>query len=333
MYSKFIPDINQSLKKTRKAIVGLGCSYMEGQGAFEEELEEKYGTIFQKWGVPLDMKIPESDWEYLFKKYPSLEPSHIPGKIKLSYMENSLSFLNQLCKIFFEDQYTSINLGQRGKGNRSAVKELYFYPMINWNDIDEMIILYCPSSQERFDFVNDTWMDHGHWHTIWPHPRKELGINECNLWDSYSKIIYSEKNAIIEQIAIVNELLSYSKVKNAKLIIIPAFSREYTRDYFTEKLGLNYSRNPNRTLKEITPKNIKDELLYLVDLWPWSNTILIDNEYTNLVDYVLYKEFGSYKDKNIINLGGTKTTYFSKCGHFSKKGNNLVASKLYEILK
>jgi hypothetical protein len=53
MYKKQISKINKIIDKTGKAIIGLGCSFVQGQGAFNEEIVDKYGTTFTELGDPL----------------------------------------------------------------------------------------------------------------------------------------------------------------------------------------------------------------------------------------------------------------------------------------
>ena len=93
------------------------------------------------------------------KKYPSLNKSP-DGKLDFTFMEYDNAFVNVLCNKYLQGSYTPINFGLRGCGNRATIKELYFYPEIDWHLIDEIIVIYCPSGVERFDFINDTYTDH-----------------------------------------------------------------------------------------------------------------------------------------------------------------------------
>jgi hypothetical protein len=84
---------------TQKYIVGLGCSWTQGEGGYPQDVVDAHGGRTQiRCGQPGQ---PDSDY-YL----------------RVHELENS--WVNQLCKYHFPD-YKSLNLGVKGIGNNAAV--------------------------------------------------------------------------------------------------------------------------------------------------------------------------------------------------------------------
>ena len=275
MYKSQIKDINRSLSKTQKAIIALGCSFVQGQGAVDDALYENYTWKFKKEGTPLQIEISKKDKENIIRFYP-LVNSH-DGELDFTFMEYKNSFVNVLCNKYLDKEYTPINLGLRGCGNRATIKELYLNNEIKWNRAVEKIVIYCPSGLERFDFVNDTYTDHFRWVCMWPHyegvsdtPIKQL------LWEGYAKNIWSEKNQIIEQICHVQELITWCNLNNAKLIITPAFDKRYDKEYFEFILSQYVERN-NEKVTISKHKFKKHPDVDLVNLFPWENLFYPNN--------------------------------------------------------
>lgn len=103
-----------------KFLIGIGDSFTQGQGSITPDLYEKYGDAVY-------------------------ESNH---RLPIDAEERANSWVGQLAKKLSD--YCPINLGERGRGNRSAAKELY----LNFLDSSsEKIVVYCLSGMERFDFV------------------------------------------------------------------------------------------------------------------------------------------------------------------------------------
>ena len=147
MYKKQLEKINEDIDRTQKAIIGLGCSFVQGQGAFNKEIVKEYGTHFTELGNPLQLnKISKQEKKLLLKTYPSLAIKN--NEIDFTFMEYDNAFPNVLADKELNKEYASINLGQRGCGNRATINELYLHPEINWDKLKEIIVIYCPSGLE-----------------------------------------------------------------------------------------------------------------------------------------------------------------------------------------
>jgi hypothetical protein len=342
MYYRQVDEINADISRTRRAIVTLGCSFVQGQGAVDDSLYEEYKWHYERVGVPISITANEYQKQEIIKKYPTVELNPFNNKLDFTFMEYKNAFGNVLAKKYFDGKYASINLGIRGSGNRATIKELYFHPEIHWHKLDEIIVIYCPSGLERFDFVNDAWNGHNHFATMWPHyqdPHLEDGPRK-KLSEGYAKRLYSDKFQIIEQISHSQELLTWCKLNAAKLIITPAFDRRYNREYFTSNIFTEYGRdmegrilNINEFL-EIDPL-LKNELNNLIELWPWDNMFFPEN-FPTFVDICMAQEFPeTWENEHFFQYNGkfTPQRWITSCAHPSAKGHDLFAKKLFEYIE
>jgi len=346
MYYRQVPQINADIDRTRKAIVTLGCSFVQGQGAVDDSLYEEYEWDFYGVGVPITVKATLEQKKEIIKRYPNTEITQFNDNIDFTFMEYDNAFGNVLAKKYFEGEYTSINLGIRGGGNRGTIKELYFHPEINWHKLDEIIVIYCPSGMERISFVSDEWREHNHWATMWPHYKNISSGARKILSEGYSKRLSSEKFEIIEQIANVQELLTWCKVKNAKLIITPAFSNQYTKEHFMQHLFIMHERDIEGNLLRSVPCAIEcknddtaqilaeqpfKETYGMMPLWPWENMFYPD-EYPTFVELCMGQEFSDWKYQHFFefNGSGSPKKWITPCAHPAAKGHDLFAKKLYE---
>ena len=126
-----IRRINKKLEKTDKAIIALGCSFVEGQGAIYDDLFEKYDWKFEGMGKPLTISdyLTDTEKKDILKTYPDkVTYDKSNNKLNFSIMEVENSFSHVLAEKYFDDEYVAINMGIRGTGNRGQIKELYFRP-------------------------------------------------------------------------------------------------------------------------------------------------------------------------------------------------------------
>jgi len=336
VFRKIVPEINKSLKKNKKAIISLGCSFVEGQGAINDEMYSDYRWDFIKLGIPLQLNADEKIKKEILERYPIVGKGP-DGKLDFTFMELENSFVNVLCKKYFQESYTPINLGMRGKGNRATIKELSMNPDINWDFMEEAIVIYCPSSPERFDFVNDQYMDHGgKWECIWPHYENAEGVKKI-LWEGYGKLLWSDKFGIIEQISHMQELKLWCQAHNAKLIVVPAFDQRYSKKYFNKMLRSRSKRTNERVFEELITNNSIDESVKLIDLWPWDCMFMPVNQPT-FIDAVLTKEFPDPQELKMHHfwefLGtGSKNLWITSCAHPAAKGHDFFASLLYDHIR
>lgn len=335
MYKSQIIEINNDLKKTKKAIIAIGCSFVQGQGAVNDALYENY-TWDYKEGKPLTINLSFKERKKLAKLNPIIK-SFPNGDLDFSMMEYENAFVNVLCKKYFEGKYTPINLGLRGCGNRASIKELYMHPDITWDIIEEIIVLYVPSGFERFDFINDEAIDHFNWKCMWPHYENMSASPRRTLWEGYSKVLYSDKFAVLEQLFHVQELLTWCKSKNAKLIVTPGFDRRYDREYFKECLSSDIERHSDtgkmKMSKPMFTKSEQDKS-HLLELFPWDNMFEPAGNKT-FADLAMSKEstLEDMNDHYFQFLGkGSVDGWLTPCSHPSQKSHDLFAQHLYTYI-
>lgn len=338
MFSHLIPEINRDLQRTKRAIISLGCSFVQGHGAIDEAIYRNY-----KWEWTWDKNSPlwdlsDEDKARLVAEYPDIIV-HPQPPINFSHHEHNNSFVNVLCKKYFDGSYTPINLGRSGNGNRATIKDLYFYPDILWDEIQETIVVYCPSGPERMDFMDDTKTlvvnNHPRWITAWP-SEVDGGKGVRNqLWTGIRDAIDSERFQIMEQIAHVQELLLWCKYHKAKLIIVPAFMQYvYTRDMFVKMLSTRCIRDGDSSLSKALPNGLRGDrsIPKLVDMWPWESMFYPDDT-PSFADYSQQQEYGSWEKAPYFytHVGkGSPDLWISPCGHPTKKAHDAFAKKLYE---
>lgn len=334
MYQKHVDQINKQLKTTNKAIIALGCSFVEGQGAVNDELYLNYKWEYTGLGEPLKISLTDDERKDILKKYPNVQKGY-GDSLDFTFMEYDNAFVNVLCNKYFNGEYVPINLGIRGCGNRATIKELYFRPEINWDKIEEIIVIYCPSGIERFDFVNDGWPEHFHWKCMWPHYENIEPSPRKMLWEGYSKNVWSDKQGVIEQIANVQELLTWCKLHNAKLIITPGFDRRYNKKDFEAALRQDISRDMNGTITS-TNSNffLGDNNKNLINLFPWDNMFKPSGHET-FIDLAMAQEPtidpGEYFFQFIGK--GSPNNWITSCAHPSAKAHDLFANHLYNYIK
>jgi hypothetical protein len=288
-------------------------------------------------GVPLSIKVNDKEKQELLNKYPSLKLNN--NELNFTEMCYENTFGNILCKKYLKGQFTSINLGISGCGNRATIKELYMHPELNWDSMEKIIVIYCPSGMERFDFALDSFREHSHWICMWPHPQNQQGAKK-KLWQGYNECLYSEKFAVIEQIAHVRELLMWCKVNNADLIITPAFDKRYNKDFFTQELYTDYQRDITGEIKTINKEsehisnNIEhnQEIKNLIDMWPWDKMFYPD-DFPTFIDMCLGQEFpDDWQNNHFYGFHGkgSPNKFVTKCAHPAAKSHDKFAKCLYD---
>ena len=335
MYKKQVIEINNDLKRTKKAIISLGCSFVQGQGAVNDELYNDYTWKNIDIGSPLKIQIDNKQQKELLTKYKNLGIAF--DSIDFTFMEYDNAFVNVLCKKYFDRKYTPINLGLRGCGNRATIKELYFYPSFNWNELDEIIVIYCPSGPERFDFINDQYNDRHHdhfrWICMWPNKDQSNNASRAKLWDGYAETLWSDKFQVYEQIAHVQELLSWCKLHNAKLIITPGFDRRYDKEYFNSSLKSIVIRNGEEYIKEKMDYN--DSISEYLHLFPWDNMFYPEG-YKTFADLIMSKDLDleDKQDYFFQFLGkGSPNMWVTPCAHPSAKAHDYFAKTLFNHIE
>ena len=340
MYDFKIPEINNSIRKTRKAIISLGCSFVQGHGAIDQKIYDRYKWNHDKLISPFTTwDLTKSEKQEILNEYANISLyTDLDETINFSSHELENSFVEVLAKKYFNGEYTPINLGRSGCGNRAAIKELYFYPDLLWNEIEQVIVIYCPSSSERFDFMQDefhTLNNHQRWIAMWPNS-DDTSTPRNTLWKGYKDSIYSEKFEILEQIAHIQELILWCKHMKAKLIIVPSFQRIYTRDHFTRGLSVNITRDGDRNLTgSVKITRTDKEILKMVDMWPWENMFYPEGLPT-WMDFIMKQEHGYTNEKfyfwNYVGTG-SPNKWITPCAHPSVKAHDLFAKVLHQYME
>ena len=192
----------------KKYIVGIGCSWTQGEGGYPDDIWKRYGGRVQLRGVD----------DYL-----------------LRHIEHENSWVNVLCRDHFTD-YEPINLGARGIGNRAAVHQLHFCDKIDWNNSEGIIVLML-SGFERFDFFREQPLGpngqddkysngdyvHYKWRTMWP--VLGHGGGEQELWAVYATKLWSEQFVASEAMMALLDLQTFAKAHGFKVVVANGFNQ------------------------------------------------------------------------------------------------------------
>lgn len=182
-----------------KLLIGLGCSWTQGEGGYTDEIWEKYNG---RVNLPMHKSID------------------------LIPMEWENSWVNVLARDYFPD-YTPVNLGQRGIGNRGAARSLYL-TNVDFNQIKDAIVVFMLSGYERFDFFRQDFVisekienpykiaNHYNFQTIWPN-------DSTKLWKMYAKQVWSEEMSSIETLCSILEVQTFCKAYGFKFVLANAF--------------------------------------------------------------------------------------------------------------
>lgn len=280
-----------------KLLIGIGDSFCAGRGACSLELWEKYGWDMERMYGEGGAEVEESNY--------------------------ANSWVNQLCKNHMPD-WTPLNLGMSGKGNRYAIKELMVNPLLGIEKAKEKIVVFAVSGFERFDLAKDL-VGEEHFTTQWPvyggYKEKKFGYSELTLENGES--LYSEKFVISEFILNIIELVNWCKLHNAKLLLMSAFTPELNKNHFIDVLSTNVT--------SVLGQMKLDELIWSV---PWDR-IIRPLGFSCITDMLMHlegwdKDLPGYGFRNVkIDTIGPNG-YMTKCQHPSEKGHKLLAEIIYE---
>lgn len=188
-----------------KYIIGLGCSWTQGEGGYPDEIWHQYN------GRPQLSLRGKSD--YHIRQY-----------------EHENSWVNVLCRDHFTD-YTPINLGVKGIGNRAAIEQLYFCDKVDFKNSEVIIVLMLsgferldlPATYSDGDHLDDGYSNgdyrHYKWNTAWPHDTNNM------FWKAYAKELYSERFVATGQLLALLHLQDFCQANNCKLVVANAFNQ------------------------------------------------------------------------------------------------------------
>jgi len=295
---------NLKIDKNSKILIGLGDSFTQGQGACSIDLWEKYDWDINKMNLYENVDVLESNYKN--------------------------SWVNKICENYLTD-FTPINFGMLGRGNRAAANELYLHPELNLEMAKEKIVVFMLSGRERFDFVHKEYAEHVHFKTIWP------SINDDNpekdFFGGYLNYAHSDKSSVIELLLNISLVKNWCIVNNAKLVLTSGFENDINRISFINKIK-GISHDDNTMYRE--PKRV-DGLVDIVDwdtfLYPNGNLCVTDlllllEKKEDLIDLTLsvdnFHKYSKSFDK-MSNYG-----YITKCSHPSYKGHEILSENIYK---
>ena len=221
-----------------KTIIGLGCSWTQGEGGYPDEIFKQYNGR-----VNLSMGSDSHLREY----------------------EEENSWVNVLTRDYLKD-HRPVNLGIRGIGNRAAVKELYFAKdKIGWGSSTGTIILLL-SGFERLDFFTDRIDAHYKYNTAWPHDHTPPKL----LWQAYKDELYNEKMICMEALSSILEAQTIAERYGFNLLIGNAYNPFHVPSYIRQQLGSHYADlvNWENYIHTEDDKNFVEKLVVLDDFLP-----------------------------------------------------------------
>jgi hypothetical protein len=189
----------------KKYIVGLGCSWTQGEGGYPDEIWKQYN------GRPQISLRGHCDYH-------------------IRHYEHENSWVNVLCRDHFTD-HTPINLGVKGIGNRGAVEQLHFCDRIDWENSTGTIVLMLsgferldlPSTYSAGNDQDDGYSNgeyrHHKWNTAWPHDADNM------YWKVYAKELWSERFVATGQMLALLNLQAFAKSKGFNLVVANAFNQ------------------------------------------------------------------------------------------------------------
>ena len=285
----------------KKYIIGLGCSWTQGEGGYPDEIWKQYNGRVQLRGVPDE---------------------------HLRVYEHENSWVNVLCRDYFPD-HTPINLGARGIGNRAAVHQLHFCDRVDFNDSTGIIVLML-SGFERLDFFqqhpfhrngyDDGYSNgeyvHYKWRTAWP--TEDHGGGENPLWTVYARHLWSEQFVASEQMMALLDLQAFAKAHNYKVVLANGFNQHEQGVY-------SY-------LKEHTGS--------LVDKFDWSNYVHNTTQYIAFIQKLVWMDglinpryWGSYHE--FYHKRPYPAKYLTNCqgAHPTIDGYKVIGEELANFIK
>ena len=363
--AKRLDLINQDLRRTKKAVVSLGCSFAAGQGAFEDETMDIL--------APLISQNTFSNYDYLYKGHNKKDLENFASITNTKFivdakesgkwsgsknkyavdtyeMETGNSFVNQMCEKL-SNNFTPINFAHPGNGNMASINRLMSFP-IDWDYCEEIIVVWCFTDPNRYDVLDDRIpfnkliIQHDH-QTMWPqfedeyntdHEKLINGESWFQMQKNYTDTLWSENFIAMNFLHAGLSLKTWCKAHNARLAIFPAFSNYGRQDITNLLLDRIVTRDvASRNLLTQEKRKLKQgELKYgkqTIDNFPWTNIVNLNGS-SNFFD-LSYKQDTEYNPnislQDIVNERIlTKEKWVLPCGHPSAKGHGFLAEKLIE---
>ena len=288
----------------KKYIVGLGCSWTQGEGGYPEHIWNEHNGHVQLRGVP---------------------DQH------LRVYEHENSWVNVLCRDHFPE-YTPMNLGARGIGNNAAVHQLHFCDRIDWANSEGYIVLLL-SGFERYDFFHQTPRyknnhddgysngDYTHykWRTAWPISGE--GGEEEPLWATYGKMLWSEQFQASSQLMALLDLQTFAKAHGFKVIVANAFNQY-----------------PKKNALDGVQTYIIQQTGRMAMKFDWSTYLHTKTEYTAMVQRLVEldglmnpQDWGGHYE--FYQKRAWPAKYLTNCIHPTIEGYKFIAKELAQFIK
>tara|TARA_B110000305_G_C19232891_1_gene536065 strand:+ start:38 stop:886 length:849 start_codon:yes stop_codon:yes gene_type:complete len=282
MYDRLIPHVD----KNSKLIIGLGDSFTQGVGSWSKETYKEYGGF--------------------------IDPLKVPHNLEIEMY--AYSWVAQLCTNHLPD-YTPINFGASGKGNRASVKELYLNPKTNIEKVKTATLVLMLSGIERFDFIKKEFKEHHHFFAMWPNYWDSNSTHK-KLWKLYAKEIWSEKFVCLEALLNIREAEMFAKANGWNFVVGSAFDQRITREYFIDNLGIEHIELVNSIPwdKFIRPQGCKS----------FMQLLLRYDGREELADGAFLDYYSKLKEP---------TEYITNCMHPTREGYRIIAEEIYNFIK
>jgi len=255
MFDWYKYDMVKPIDENSKILIGIGDGFVSGHGACSKDLWEK------------------CDWDLNNVTHDISREYHV------SFYENS--WVHKICKNHMTD-YTPINMGILGVGNRGAVKELYLHPELNIESASEKVVVFMLSDFEKFDFIHKEYFEHIHFETIQPMLNQSTSKRE--LWDSFTKHTYSDRVGLIETLLTIAEVKTWCKANNATLVLTSSTRFEYNHDYILKTILEDCECNKGRTPNYLLDRKV--HVSSLVNIIEWTDFFRPNGRHC-LTDYLL----------------------------------------------
>lgn len=283
-----------------KYIIGLGCSWTQGEGGYPQHIWEQYN------GRPQISLRGHDDYH-------------------IRHYEHENSWVNQLARDHFPD-HTPINLGVKGIGNTAAVNQLHFCDKVDWDNSEGIIVLML-SGFERLDtfqqnpYYNNNQDDgysngeyvHYKWRTAWPFDSDSL------YWKAYAKELYSEQFVASHAMMALLNAQTFARSVGYKLIVANAFNQVEEGDLY---------------------KYLNEQTGSLVDKFDWSQYLHNTTDYKAFMQKLIWldgimdpDEWGAYH--NFYFKRDYPSKYLTNCegAHPTIDGYKVIADELSNHIK
>lgn len=281
----------------KKYLIGLGCSWTQGQGGYPEHVWRDYNGDVYLLGKPDE---------------------------HLRHYEHENSWVNVLCRDYLTD-HTPVNLGHLGIGIRGSVNQLHFCNRVDFENSTGYVVLLL-SGVDRFDvfkkypyYPNDDQNRHDDgysnlecrhykWQVLKPIPND--GGPWEPLWTAYANILHSDQFVANEVLMSLLHLKIFCERYNYKLIVANAFNPMNVEEYI--------KRNAGSISNKFDWSCYHDQ--------PMIEKLLIADGYKYPREKGFDYYYDLYKKRNWPNV------HITKCVHPTIEGYKLIAKEMSTYL-